>query len=189
MLLLPGDLDAGGWLIERHRPMVQLKADDPALVRAGDVLFTARGAQHSAYLATDKLTGMAAAQSFMMIRPDVDVLEPAYLAAYLNHGWAQRQWRERITRSTAVQSLNKADLLSVVIPLPPIQEQRRRAHLLQLWQQEQRLTDELRRQKEQFYQLAFVAGLEEPSNNNITLSNNAYNHSLHQFPSDIQLVR
>ena len=98
------------------------------------------------------------------------VVLPAYLVAYLNHPQTQRRLQGITNASTTVPVLNKAALLATPIDLPPIPVQQRLAHLYQLGQQEQQLTERLLQQKVLLYQQAFQDAIHAATGSFLTAS-------------------
>lgn len=154
--LLPSGLDSTGRRIPESptRFAPDSPATERAILRPGDVLLPAKGGRYVATLVTEELTGYVASSGFFLMRLSQVVL-PAYLVAYLNHPHTQRRLQGITNASTTVPVLNKAALLATPIDLPPIPVQQRLAHLYQLGQQEQQLTEQLLQQKMLLYQQAF----------------------------------
>lgn len=118
------------------------------LVDAGDILVQARGQNHFAYLLEDEIQNTVASNSFYIVRVQNQInLMPSYLAWWLNRTAVQAYFQQMRGVST-IPFISKTVLENTKIQLPSLEIQRRINHLLQLWQREQELNEQLIEKKE-----------------------------------------
>lgn len=110
-------------------------------LRAGDVLFAARGQTNQAVVVTES-RGALAASAFFVLRPARDGVDPAYLAWYLNTAPAQAHVRACAV-GTKIASIPKPCLASLLVPLPPLYVQRRIAETVRLAAEERAIASDL----------------------------------------------
>lgn len=123
---------------------------EPHLLREGDVLFVGKGNRLFSwcYHQTDQLA--VASSIFFVLRPDLNVIHPDYLAAILNAP-PNKAIFQQIGGGTNIFSIRKSELGAFEIPLPPMQQQKRIAALAALHQQEIELSQKLITQKQNLY--------------------------------------
>lgn len=102
------------------------------LLAKGDVLFnntnspalvgkTALFAEDDSYLFSNHMT---------RVRVDRRVAVPGYVARYLHWSWTQGTFRSLVTQWVNQAAINRTQLGSITIPLPPLSEQRRIVEIL-----------------------------------------------------------
>jgi len=64
------------------------------------------------------------------IRTNRRLAEPCYLARFLHWAWTQGAFRSRVTQWVSQAAINRSQLASVGVPLPPLSEQRRIVDIL-----------------------------------------------------------
>lgn len=120
-------------LTKRRRVPHDSKKIDSFLLQPGDVLFNATNSPElvgkSAYVAALDEPAVFS-NHFVRLRPTPPLLDGRFLAR-----WLQQQWRRGLFQARAKQWVNQAtfgrDVLAVLrMPLPPIEEQRRIAAVL-----------------------------------------------------------
>lgn len=92
-----------------------------ATVQTGDVLLTSRGTIVGGFKATtvaDPEPNMIAASSVYILRPNVKILSPDFLAMFLNSEAGQEMLR-RIATGSNIQTLLMKELQEMEIVLPP----------------------------------------------------------------------
>lgn len=137
------DIDRSNFL--RAETMTRILAPkdlEKHLVRKGDLLFRCRGQSYSAALVEHDLDRAIVASPMMLIRPHGRLIEAAYLRWFLNQA-STHNALATVAAGTAVKIINKTALEKLVIPIPPIETQRRIAALGNLAEQESKLTAEL----------------------------------------------
>lgn len=121
---------------------------EPPLLQPGDIAVVARGVSNHAVLFNSPLA-VVASNPFFVVSPKAANVLPAYLCWVINLPHSQRQ----LERSgSAIQALNKASLLSLPIPLPPLAEQHKLLALQALWDEEDRLIERLQATRAQLTQ-------------------------------------
>lgn len=122
------------------------------LLQAGDILFRSRGTSNTAAIVTDAVFGSrhfrycVAAAPLMVISAKRKQVEPAYLQWYINHPDGQRQI-SRLLRGTSQQMVSKAALETLEVIVPPISTQLKIMELAALYEQEERLMEQLRQKR------------------------------------------
>jgi type I restriction enzyme S subunit len=125
-------------------------------VRPGDIVFAKLGSQVglSAVIPESIPQGIIVADC-VRLRPRRDVVDTKYLVYILN----SNQVLEQITtygKGTTRTRVNLADFRKVEVPLPPLDEQRRIAHLLEQADRLRRLRRHATQQTETFLQSVFI---------------------------------
>lgn len=111
------------------------------LLRAGDVLFAAKGQTNGAVLVTEDGRAVATSSFFVIRARRPDVLG-TYVAWYINTASAQVQL-QKCARGTSLRSISKSCLGSLDLPLPPVETQHRIARAAQLAAEERELSSAL----------------------------------------------
>src|SRR5690606_18639790 len=101
--------------------MPDLKDRHP--VRAGHPVFRSRGVTNSAALVGADIGRAVLAAPMLLIRPNTELVEPAYLQWFINHPATQAALAGRAA-GTAVKMIGKGVLDSLEVALPPLQRQR-----------------------------------------------------------------
>jgi hypothetical protein len=93
------------------------------LLRANDILMQSRGTANRAVIFEGTVNAIAAL-GLLIIRPNVDVVRPAFLLWYLNHPKTQDRLRD-LARGSTVAFVAKTDVAEFTVPTPPlaVQEQ------------------------------------------------------------------
>jgi hypothetical protein len=137
------NLDEGNRIQEDGVVRVQLGASiERHLVKSGDIVFRARGNRTSASLVTRDLGRTIVAAPLMIIRAaDKDVL-PAYLQWAINNPRTQAKLADLGT-GTYVQTVGKAALEALELPVPDLERQHKIVELAALMEREQQLWKEI----------------------------------------------
>jgi hypothetical protein len=125
------------------------------LLQPGDVLFQSRGSPMFATVVPDGLGEVIAASPLMVLRPKAKLVDPMYLAWFLNHAPGQRQIQQ-MALGTSIQMLSQADLKELKVVLPPLAVQRQVAETALLQEQEQLLLQALVRKRQQYVDAVLV---------------------------------
>jgi restriction endonuclease S subunit len=112
------------------------------LLQAGDLLFQSRGSRHPVAVVEAGIRGIAAT-GLHTIRPDSRRIRPEYLAWWLNHPISQDMLVNKVARGQYIPFVSKTDLLEFLIPVPPIDVQRKIVEIDRLRRQERSLRDQL----------------------------------------------
>lgn len=127
---------------------------EPDWLRAGDVLFAARGNRNVAVF-VDQVPGRTVcAPLFYVLRMRSDAVLPAYLAWYINEAPAQRYFSQA-AEGTFITSIRRAVLEALAVPVPSRDRQELIAKLVAAAQREKKLTKKLIRNRE--HQLKIIA--------------------------------
>ena len=111
----------------------------PDYLKQGDILFMGRGYRIFAVLIKEDLATTVASPHFFMIRvKSTNIIQPAYLAWYINHKRAQRYFSQH-SAGTALPHINRTALEKLPIILPPINIQERIINVHQCRLKEQSL--------------------------------------------------
>ena len=97
-------------------------------VRKGDVLVSAKGTIGKTAL-VDRDNAWVISSNLIALRPKRDVIDPAYLYAYLSSDHASRQMDSMIRPSVTVKSVSASDLQDLLVPLPDVETQERLGRL------------------------------------------------------------
>jgi restriction endonuclease S subunit len=122
------------------------------LVDAGDILVQARGQNHFAYLLENDTNNTVASNSFYVVRlKEHNKVIPTYLAWWLNLAMVQAYFQQ-VRGVSTIPFISKADLQNTRIRIPPMETQKNVSQLMQLWQREQTLNQQLIEKKEMIVQ-------------------------------------
>jgi len=118
------------------------------LVDAGDILVQARGQNHFAFLMEDEINNTVASNSFYIVRlKEHNKVIPAYLVWWLNRTTVQAYFQQ-VRGVSTIPFISKADFINTSIRIPPMETQKNISQLMQLWQREQKLNQQLIEKKE-----------------------------------------
>jgi len=146
-----GHFDDHGRLARRPDEHLKLNhKTDPHLLRDGDILFVGKGNRLFSWCFADNGYPAIASSAFFVIRPDVRVIVPEYLAAILNSAQSKSVFLQ-IGGGTNIFSIRKSELDAFQVPLPSLDKQKRIAELAQLHQQEIDVVQQLITQKKNLY--------------------------------------
>jgi hypothetical protein len=95
-----------------------------SMVKAGDVLLTARGTQMKAALVPEALNGAVATSNLLHIRPEPQLLLPEVLVAFLLGRDGQEMLAAR-SQGTAIRSLTVSAITEMPVPVPDMGTQRK----------------------------------------------------------------
>lgn len=111
-------------------------------IEEGDLIVGARGSNTDVCVATGALIGAFISLDLYLVRPDRTLVDPQYLAAFLDLPTTQAMLSGG-KQGTGLARLAKEALEKAEIPLPPMQQQRQIAGLAQSFEQEGRLLKQL----------------------------------------------
>jgi restriction endonuclease S subunit len=111
------------------------------LLSTGDVLFLSRGNHNKAFV-YNKTHNAVAVSLFFVLKPDLSILDPYYLAWFLNQNSTQNKLKSSQEGST-VASIKKSILENLEIVVPNLEKQKRIAHIYGLQIKEQKLAKKL----------------------------------------------
>lgn len=119
---------------------------EPPLLTEGDILIPARGEHYDAAVIDGRVPSIATSQLFVL-HPRSKNISSEYLVWYLNQPAARNHFRAHST-GTSIAMLNKTTLGALLVPVPPLETQRKIVALQRLWEQEQLLTEQLLHNRE-----------------------------------------
>jgi len=99
------------------------------------------------------------------IRTNRRLVEPRYLARFLHWAWAQGAFRSRVTQWVNQAAINRSQLASVRVPLPPPSEQRRIVEILDQADRLRRLRAEADAKADRILPALFIKMFGDPATN------------------------
>lgn len=137
------DIDDSNLLHPENLVRIQMpELKDKHLVQEGDLMFKSRGISNAASLVAGNLGRTVLAAPMMLIRPDADKVDAAYLQWFINQPSTQKTLSAQAA-GTAVKMISKAALEQLVIAIPPLETQRRIVEIGRIASLEARITTEL----------------------------------------------
>lgn len=154
-IIRPQDFDSAGNLlldqVMRFSPSSKIDTQN-YLIPIVDILVQARGQSHKAYLIQEPLVNSVAANSFYIIRINKQgKILPEYLAWWINQPLVQAYFK-KVRGISTVPFISKTVLAEASILVPPLKTQEQIIDLIQLWQQEQGLQQQLIQKKDSLIQ-------------------------------------
>ncbi|MFB9864310.1 restriction endonuclease subunit S [Rufibacter immobilis] len=144
--------DEFGDLLSGTRPNVAIdKSTFRHLLGSGDVLFAAKGSNNFAVEYKPIIGPAIASSTFLVIRPEVNVVLPSYIVWYLNHPFTQANLKSR-AKGSSIPSISKQILIDMEIPLPSIAKQEQILKIQSLRDRERRISKKLEKLKDQLIQ-------------------------------------
>lgn len=116
-------------------------------ISCGDILLTARGEDHRAFLVDVELRDVLASSVFYIIRPREGMV-PGYLAWWLNQPSSQAAL-ESASRGTGIGYIARPMMEHLPVVVPPLEVQRQIADAMGLWQRQQSIQRRLDQTREQ----------------------------------------
>jgi restriction endonuclease S subunit len=105
-------------------------------------MFKSRGVSNAASLVAGNLGRTVLAAPMMLIRPDADKVDAAYLQWFINQSSTQKILSAQAA-GTAVKMISKVALEQLEIAIPPLESQRQIVEIGQIASLEARITTEL----------------------------------------------
>lgn len=120
------DISSEGHIDPERLTRVQLEdLADRYFVRAGDVVFRSRGDRNTASALDERLQEPAlAVLPLMVLRPNVEVVTPEYLAWVINQPPAQRHF-DAAARGTNIRMIPRSSLDHLELDVPDIETQQK----------------------------------------------------------------
>jgi hypothetical protein len=118
------------------------------LVSTGDVVFRSRGDKNTAATVEGLETASVAVLPLVIIRPDGALVDPRYLAWFINSDWAQGYF-DKAAQGTKLRMIARGDLENLPVDLPDLETQRRIVEVDSLAAEERRLTVRLMEMRQQ----------------------------------------
>ena len=127
--VLPNQLTSTGFLSE-YGKVQRTTIDKASFLQVGDILIKRLNPDCAIVFEDDSIMALPSANLFV-IRPNVDILDPYYLAFVLESSYVLNRISQRSGINTAVSAVSANQIKTSVIPLPPLEKQR---NLGALWQ-------------------------------------------------------
>ncbi|RWD34910.1 MAG: restriction endonuclease subunit S [Mesorhizobium sp.] len=109
------------------------------LVSDGDIVFRSRGDKNTAATVEGLESASVAVLPLVIIRPDGALVDPRYLAWFINSDWAQGYF-DKTAQGTKLRMISRGDLENLPVDLPDLATQRRIVEVDALAAEERRLT-------------------------------------------------
>jgi restriction endonuclease S subunit len=142
-------------LVRTDAPNVKLEY----FVRPGDVLFTTRGLRRRAALVTRDMDNTVYVAQIFAVRGISQVIEPAFLAWYLNQVPAQEHF-EMFSTGAFIQNIRKEVLEHLLVSVPPLETQRTIVEIHRLRQRESSLRSAIREKRNLLVEQTLLAAIE-----------------------------
>lgn len=134
-----------------HPDLMSDQVSEKHLLKAGDVLFAAKGTKNFAALYESHNPPCVASTSFFVIRLQDPSVMPEYLVWFLNHPNTQAILKAQAI-GTSIVSISKSVLQELEIPIPPLQTQNAILKISQLHNKARHLRQQIDALKEQLLQ-------------------------------------
>lgn len=129
--------------------MINKKSASHVLID-GDVLFVGKGSRLFAWCYHETNRPAVASSTFFVLSPNKEVVDPDYLAAFLNSPQSRAAFMQ-IGGGTNILSIRTSELGAFQIPLPSMEQQKQIAAIAMLHHREIELTQQLLTQKQNMY--------------------------------------
>lgn len=123
---------------------------DKYLLKDGDVLFAGKGVRNFAWCYSSKIGSAIASANFYVISPNLNKINPEYLAIILNMPEANNYFQQ-VSSGMTVQSVRKSSIEEFEIPLPDMHTQQIIVDITGLYLQEHNLINQLSENKTKLY--------------------------------------
>ena len=121
--VLPNQLTSTGFLSE-YGKVQRTTIDKASFLQVGDILIKRLNPDCAIVFEDDSIMALPSANLFV-IRPNVDILDPYYLAFVLESSNALNRISQRSGINTAVSAVSANQIKNSVIPLPSLEDQRK----------------------------------------------------------------
>ena len=158
LYLQQSDFDSRGELRDTAQPTIA--TDNPKhLLAAGDLLLASKGNNNICVIVPEIGQKCVASPSFLVIRlHDKSAILPEFVAWYLNLPTIQNTLAAQ-ARGTSIMSISKAALGELVIPIPPIDKQKKYIELSKLQKREQELYKAIAEKRKQLLEYKMIKNI------------------------------
>ena len=158
LYLQQSDFDSRGELRDTAQPTIA--TDNPKhLLAAGDLLLASKGNNNICVIIPEIEQKCVASPSFLVIRlHDKSAILPEFVAWYLNLPTIQNTLAAQ-ARGTSIMSISKAALGELVIPIPPIDKQKKYIELSKLQKREQELYKAIAEKRKQLLEYKMIKNI------------------------------
>jgi len=147
-LIQMSDLDHDLKQLKETPTKIYIKNSNSHQIKAGDILFLAKGTNNYATLFEGLQLPTVPASTFFVLSSKEYTVSLPYLTWYINQTPAQR-YLESTLEGTNQRNIKRSSLLDLDVILPPLQQQQLIGKLYKLGQKEQQLLLNLREKKQQ----------------------------------------
>jgi type I restriction enzyme S subunit len=140
--------DEGNFSTEKITSVICETASDYSL-KEGDILFVRTGATTGKAYLYKKDDGELVFAGFLIRFKIDDKIADKYFVWSYTKTTKYENWVRKVSQRSGQPGLNSNEYSSLLLPLPPLPEQKRIAEVLSTWDQAIQLTEQLIRQKEQ----------------------------------------
>lgn len=144
LFLRIGDISQDGVLLTND--LLRIEPNEPINPRSclcpGDVLFPNRGTRTTALVFHGMETRTIVGPQFFIVRPDKNQILPEYLAWFLRSAPAAEHFKA-LKKGTHVPIIDRRDLATLAISLPPLSKQHQILEIASLALQERQLNERL----------------------------------------------
>lgn len=121
------------------RELDALSIDGRYRLRDGDLLLTSRGSQLKVALVRESSAGAIASSTLLVVRPGMRLLAPVLFAA-LSSDEGRARLSARAKRSSSTLALTVRDVAEVPVPIPPVDVQTIISRLIEVGEQQFRVS-------------------------------------------------
>lgn len=137
------DMDENGSINARKLSMVSIaNLKSNRTLEKGDIIFKSKSINHMASVLTEDVHSTIATHHFLVLQIRSEFVLPEYVTWYLNQQPAKRYFK-RNAAGTRIPFVSKKVLEELVIPIPPLDVQKKIVEIDKLSQREQSLREEI----------------------------------------------
>jgi restriction endonuclease S subunit len=134
--------ESGNLTHSLHPDLPADQVSDKHLLKAGDVLFAAKGNKNFAAVYESHNPAAVASTSFFVLRRTTETMLPEYFAWFLNNPSTQTLLKAQAI-GTSMASISKAVLEELEIPIPSLETQKAIVHITRLRNTEKKLKQQI----------------------------------------------
>ena len=134
---------------QEYEKITTNKNFEDKLAKKGDLLFRLLYPNKIIYV-DDKLTGLLIPSQFCIIRVKKEKMDPVVLKWYLESKISGDELDSKVTGSI-IKSVSLTNLKTVEVPFTPLDEQKKMRELINLWEDEKKVTKQIIEEKEKLY--------------------------------------
>ena len=134
---------------QEYEKITTNKNFEDKLAKKGDLLFRLLYPNKIIYV-DDKLSGLLIPSQFCIIRVKKEKMDPVVLKWYLESKISGDELDSKVTGSI-IKSVSLTNLKTVEVPFTPLDEQKKMRELINLWEDEKKVTKQIIEEKEKLY--------------------------------------
>lgn len=133
------DFDSERKWVDNLKPSLVLEGNlHKHLLHENDILFVAKGREFFAVVYDSRYEPAVASGTFLIVEPDPNLIEPSFLAWYLNHPKINELLKQ-LSMGSSMPMISKSTLGDIEIKLPPLEVQRKILYISSLQEQQNNL--------------------------------------------------